>query len=143
MSPAAIEVALIAIVVSIATNLVNKKIIDQKRMKEIKKQISDFQKEYNEVKKGGDKELIAKMEKEQKEMMSLTKEMMMGSFKPMMYTFLPIILIFFWIKGNYETAEVIVPVLGNIGWFWWYFIAVVAAGITFEIIYKIATREKK
>jgi uncharacterized membrane protein (DUF106 family) len=145
MSPIAVEIAVIAMVISIASAIVNKKVTNQKRMKEIKNKVSDFQKRYNEAKKGGNKELIAKMEHEQKEVMALSMEMMTGSFKPMLFTFLPIIIIFLLLQQKYmgEDTVITLPVLGTLGWFWWYFIVAIVAGLSFEVIYKVVTKEKK
>ena len=145
MSPIAVEIAVIAMVISIASAIVNKKVTNQKRMKEIKNKVSDFQKRYNEAKKGGNKELIAKMEAEQKEVMALSMEMMTGSFKPMLFTFLPIIAIFFLLQQKYmgESAVITLPVIGTLGWFWWYFIVAIVAGLCFEAVYKAVTKEKK
>ncbi len=145
MTPVAIEVAVIAVVISIISAIVNKKVTNQKRMKEIKSKVSDFQKRYNEAKKSGDKELIASMEKEQKEVMALSMEMMTGSFKPMLYTFLPIILIFFLLNQRYagQNAVVTLPVLGTLGWYWWYFLVAILTGLCFEIIYNAVTKERK
>jgi len=145
MNPLAIEVAVIAIVISIASAIVNKKVTNQKRMKEIKEKVSNFQKRYNEAKKSGNKELIDKMEHEQKEVMKLSMEMMSGSFKPMLFTFLPIILIFFLLNQKYQnTGNIVdVPVIGMLSWFWWYFLMAIIAGLGFEMVYKVITREKK
>ena len=145
MSPIAVEIAVIAMVISVASAIVNKKVTNQKRMKEIKEKVSNFQKRYNEAKKSGDKELIGKMEHEQKEVMALSMEMMSGSFMPMLFTFLPIIIIFFLLQQKYagESAVITLPVVGTLGWFWWYFIAAIVAGLGFEVVYKVVTREKK
>ena len=145
MSPVAIEIALIAIAISLGSAIVNKKVVDQKRNKEIQKQVSDFQKRYNEAKKKGDKEQIAKLEKEQKEVMALSMELMKNSFKPMLYTFVPIIVIFFFLSSMYAgTGNVVdVPVIGMLSWFWWYFLVAIVTGLGFEVLYKLATRERK
>jgi len=145
MSPVAIEIALIAIAISLGSAIVNKKVVDQKRNKEIQKQVSDFQKRYNEAKRKGDKEQIAKLEAEQKEVMALSMELMKNSFKPMLYTFVPIIVIFFFLNSIYaNTGNVVdVPVIGMLGWFWWYFLVAIVTGLGFEVLYKLATRGKK
>jgi len=145
MNPLAIEVAVIAIVISIASAIVNKKVTNQKRMKEIKEKVSNFQKRYNEAKKSGNKELIDKMEHEQKEVMALSMEMMSGSFKPMLFTFLPIIIIFFLLNQKYSgTGNIVdIPVIGMLSWFWWYFLVAIVSGLCFEMVYKIITRGRK
>lgn len=145
MSPVAIDIALIAIAISLGSAIINKKVVDQKRNKEIQKQVSDFQKRFNEAKKKGDKEQIEKLEKEQKQVMALSMELMKNSFKPMLYTFVPIIAIFFFLNSTYaNTGNIVeVPVIGMLGWFWWYFLVAIVTGLSFEVLYKIATRERK
>jgi len=145
MTPVAIEVMVIAIAISLGSSIVNKKVVDQKRMKEIKDKISDFQKRFNEAKKGGDKALIEKLEQEQKHVMPLMTEMMMGSFKPMLYTFIPIIVIFYILSGVYGgTGNIVnVPLIGQLSWFWWYFLIAILTGFGFEAVYKLITGRKK
>ena len=146
MIPAAFEVMLIAIAVSLGTTLVNKRIINQDRIDEIKKQISDFQKRYNEAKKSGDENKIKEMTEEQKKMMGLTKEMMINSFKPMAITIVPILVIFYFLSNTYGSLGDIVrlPVLNwNLSWFWWYIIIAVLTSIIMEIIYKQYRKAKK
>lgn len=146
MIPAVFEIMLIAIAVSLGTSFVNKKIINQDRMDEIKKQISDFQKRYNEVKKSGDEEKIKEMTEEQKKMMGLTKEMMINSFKPMAITIVPVLVIFYFLSNNYGNLGNIVrlPVLNwDLSWFWWYIIIAVLTSIIVEIIYKQYRKAKK
>ena len=145
MTPVAIEVAVIAIVISVASAIVNKKVTNQKRMKEIRNKVSSFQKRYNEAKRNNDSETLAKLEPEQKEVMALSMEMMTGSFKPMLFTFVPIIIIFFLLNQHYAgTGNIIdVPVIGQLSWFWWYFLVAIITGLCFEALYKIVTREKK
>jgi uncharacterized membrane protein (DUF106 family) len=145
MNPLAIEIAVIAVVISVASAIVNKKVTNQKRMKEIKEKVSDFQKKYNEAKKSGNKELIDKMEHEQKEVMALSMEMMTGSFKPMLFTFLPIIIIFFLLNQKYSgTGNIVdIPIIGMLSWFWWYFLMAIVSGLCFELVYKLIARGKK
>ena len=146
MISVAFQVMLIAIAVSLGTTLVNKRIINQDRMDEIKKQISDFQKRYNETKKSGDEEKIKEMTEEQKKMMGLTKEMMINSFKPMAITIVPILVIFYFLSNTYGSLGDIVrlPVLNwNLSWFWWYIMVAVLTSIIMEIVYKQYRKAKK
>ena len=144
MTPEAIQICIIAIIVAAAFSGINKKIVDQKRMKEIKKKISDFQKRYAEAKKSGDQGVIKKMQEEQKAVMVLTKEMLTSSFKPMMVTFIPAIIVLATLSTLYgETGNIInLPIFGPVNWLWWYITVSVIAGICFEIIYKFYLKKK-
>lgn len=145
MSPAAIEIAVIAIVVSLASAIINKKIVNQKRMKEIKDRLTEFQKKYNDAKKNNDTAAIEKLEKENKEVMALSAEMIKNSFKPMLYTFVPFIIILYFLNNTYGGTKTVIeiPVFGELGWFWWYFLVAIISGIGFEIVYRIIMRGKK
>lgn len=136
MNPVAIQVALIAVAVSVCSAIVNKIVVNQKRMKEIKEKISVLNKKYKDQ---------TINEEEKKEMMKLSKEMMSNSFRPMMFTFVPIILVFFGLSSTYSgTGKIVeVPVFGFLDWFWWYFLTSVIAGISFEICYKIYSKNKE
>lgn len=144
MTPEAIQIGFIAIIVTVIFSFINKKIVDQKRMREIKKKISDFQKRYAEAKKSGDQGLIKKMQEEQKAVMGLTKEMFTSSFKPMMVTFIPAIIVLFTLSTLYGGRGNIanLPIFGPVNWLWWYIAVSVIVGICFEIIYKIYLKKK-
>ena len=138
MDPA-FEIFLISIVISIASALLNKKLVNQDRMNEIKKRIKDFQARYNEAKNSGNQALIKKLEEEQKEVLGLTKEMMSNSFKPLLYTFLPFMVILFFLSNAYGSAGNVVtlPVFNwELTWLWWYILVSVATAIVFEVAYK-------
>lgn len=136
MNPIAIEVALIAAAISIGSAIVNKIVVDQKRMKQVKGRISEINKKYKSA---------TATDEEKKEMMDLSKEMMKNSFRPMMFTFVPIILVVFGMNTMYgKTGNIVnVPVFGELNWFWWYFVVSVLAGISFEVAYKVYTKNKE
>lgn len=145
MTPAAIAVALIAAIVAVCFSLINKVIVDQKRMAEIKKKVNDYQKAYMEAKKANNAEEMKRLDGQNKEMMSLTKEMMTSSFKPMMFTFIPAIAIIGLLNSSFNGLGNIIhlPLLGwYLNWFWWYVIVSLVAGICVEIVYKMYTKKK-
>lgn len=132
---AVLEIGIVAALVSGISALINKKLGNPQRVNEIKKQFSDFQKKYKAAKKGGDAELIKKLEEEQKEMTGLAKEMMVHSFKPMLYTFIPIIVVIGLVSAKYGGQSVVVAGI-SLHWIWWYFIVSLITGIAVEIIYR-------
>lgn len=142
---AAIEIMAVAAVLAIFTFLVNKKIGNAKKMKEAQGRINEFQKRYAAAQKAGDKELIAKLEVEQKEIMGLTKEFMLGSFKPMLVTLVPALAVFYYLGSAYGKIPIVVtlPVIGNLGWLWWYILSAMAFGIVLEIGYRCFYENRK
>lgn len=146
MTPEAIQIIIIAIAVSLGSTLLNKKIVNQDRMEEIKAQISAFQKKLNAAKKKGDEKEIKKLEEEQKQMLGLTKEMFINSFKPLLYTFIPVIIIFVTLNSHYGGLGNIIelPLLNwELNWFWWYIIVSVLTAVIFELFYKRYRKAKK
>lgn len=141
----AIEILLFSIMISIVSALLNKKLVNQDRMTEIKKKIKDFQTRYNEAKKSGDQNLIKKLEEEQKEVLGLTKEMMSNSFKPLLYTFLPFMILLYFLSSAYGSLGNIMtlPIFNwELNWLWWYILVSVATAIVFELIYKTYKKSK-
>ena len=95
-----LAIVIIAIVVSLITNIAQKFLVNQDRLVDLQKEMKEFQQEMSAARKSEDPKALAKAQKKQMEFMSLQKEMMTMSFKPMIVTFLPIIIIFWWISQN-------------------------------------------
>ncbi len=138
MDPAT-TIALIAACVGAATTGLNKLLVDQDRVEEIRKRLKEIQKEMKEEKG-------KEQPKKQKEMMQLSKEMMLNNFKPMIFTLIPILILIFFLKGMYGEAGVVVtlPIL-NIGltWLWWYILISIIVSMTLEGIYKAWRKRNK
>jgi uncharacterized membrane protein (DUF106 family) len=123
-------VFIMALILSTMINLVTSRVIDQKEMKRLKKELADYQKTMKEAQKKGDMKDFNRL---QKQMMEKQSAMMTKSFKPMMYTFLPIIVIFGWLR-NYDFLSAYIASQGylvrlpfalpkfgtSLGWLGWY-----------------------
>ncbi len=90
----------VAICITLFSSLLHRKVVDRKRMDEIRKQIESHQKEYTEASKSGDKKKMAQLDSEQKQIMGLVKENMMASMKPTLIT-MPVVLILIWLMGSW------------------------------------------
>lgn len=137
MEPAT-TIAIIAVCIASTSTAVQKYMVDQDRVEEIKERINELQ----EKQKEGDE----KDSKHTKEMMSLTKEMMIHNFKPLLYTFIPIILVIFWLRGTYEGTGVVatLPVVNfQLTWLWWYILISVIVSMSLEGVYKLYRKKKK
>ncbi len=132
-----ITIAIVAVIVSSMSTLVQKLLVNQDRVEEIKEEMNKLKKESKE--KPEDKEI-------QKEMFSLSKEMMKNNFKPMLITMLPILLVFLWLRRTFGEIGTVahLPVL-NIGlsWIWWYILISITVSLILEAIYKTHRKRKK
>lgn len=142
-----IGIFLVATLISAIIVGITNKLVDQKRMKELKAEIAKYQ---EKIKKARDRRDLKKATSLQNEMMKYNKEMMGMSLRPMMYTFLPIIIIFTWLRqydylkefisqqGYLITLPFVVPKFGTtIGWFGWYILCSFPTSILIKKIFKI------
>jgi len=95
-----LAIVVIAIVISLITNIAQKLLVDQDRLLYLQKEMKEFQQEMVEARKTNDQKALNKLQKKQMEFMGLQKEMMTMSLKPMMFTMVPIFTIFWWIREN-------------------------------------------
>lgn len=89
-----------AVVFSIATNYVNRRMGITKRRNELQKSVNDFQKRYQEAVKKNDAAQIDRLKDEEKAMMKDMQEMMFLPFKSMI-VILPLFFVFIWLAGTY------------------------------------------
>ncbi|MEM2726981.1 MAG: EMC3/TMCO1 family protein [Archaeoglobaceae archaeon] len=92
-----ITVLIMAILTGFYSNLIQKYTVNYKRMKELQKKISEYQKEYMEAVKQKNQFKLKQLEKRSEEMKMLQSELMSMQFKPMSYTFLVSIPIWAWL----------------------------------------------
>ncbi len=131
---------------------IHRKLVDPKRMEEIRKKIEEHQKRYLEAQKSGDKKELQKLEAEQEEIMALVKENMYNSFKPMFIT-TPIVLFIIWMFGSmYGSLGAIInlpfglPILtrpfpemgvqNGIDWLGLYIVSAIIISLTLQLIIK-------
>lgn len=92
-----ITVLIMAVLTGLYSNLIQKYTVDYRRMKELQKKISEYQKEYMEAVKQKNQFKLKQLEKRSEEMKILQSELMSMQFKPMSYTFLVSIPIWAWL----------------------------------------------
>lgn len=114
--------------IAITSALVRRAVLDMDRMKEMKEKMKEHQDTLKKATKSGDKK---KAKTAQDELMKITIENMKHSFKPMLYTFIPFILVFMWLRGQFEEVGTVATVLNfELSWFWWYLVC----AMTFSLI---------
>ncbi|MDR2874163.1 MAG: EMC3/TMCO1 family protein [Methanobrevibacter sp.] len=95
-----LTIFLVALIISFITQIAQKYLMDHERLDTLKKEIAEFQKKMNDVRKSGDTNATNKLQSQQSDFMKAQSEMMMMSFKPMLVTFVPILLIFWWMRSS-------------------------------------------
>ncbi len=152
-------ITLLATLLTIFSLFIHRKMVDQKRMEEIRKKMEEHQKRYMEAKKSGDKKLLAKLEIEQEEIMKQFKENMYQSFKPLFIT-TPVVLLLLWSMGSaFGSLGPILelpfglPVLtrpfydmgvvNGIDWLGWYIVVGLGSSLIGQLILKKLKGEKK
>lgn len=123
-------IIIFGVLVSLAITIVNKLVVNQERLKELKVKQKAIQ---EEMKKHKDNP--QKMMEMQKEMMGHMGESMKSSMFPMLITFVPLILLFGWLRGIF-TPTGVDPILPH--WIWYYIGASLVSSLLFRKIFKMA-----
>jgi uncharacterized membrane protein (DUF106 family) len=127
------SIALISAFLSFVSAMVRRATVDLDKVKDSQAKMKEHQKKMQEAQKKGHTE---DMLKSQEEMTRHMMEQMKQNFKPMKITLIPFLLVFQWLRGQYDTAGTVAIIFGmGLGWFWWYFIISLAASM---IVNKIA-----
>ena len=140
----------VAIGVTLLSSLLHRKVVDKKRMDEIRGRIEKHQKDYMEANKANDTKKVAQLDKEQAEIMGLVKENMMASMKPTLVT-MPVVLILIWLMGSWygslgpiidlpfglpmltHAAEEI-GVINGVDWFGMYIMSAISTALFLELV---------
>ncbi len=121
------SIALISILISFVSAMVRRATVDMDKVKDSQAKMKEHQKKMQEAQKKGHTEDMLKSQEE------MTKHMMIQmkqNFKPMLITLIPFLLIFNWLRGQYDASGTVTTILGmSLGWFWWYFIISLAASM--------------
>ena len=125
------ELILASIVVFFITTIY-RFLIDQKKAKEIKGQISELQKKLKEVKDNKDE-----MNRVSAEMMKLTNQQMRSTMKPMLVVMVVAFLFLPWMASTFSEGIVSLPfslpMFGNdFGWLAWYIVISIPLSMIFR-----------
>ena len=129
----ALEVFIIAVLVSFLLTLPYKFLVDQKKMREHKEKVKEIQKRIKEAQKNDQKKANELMT----EMLALSNKQMMSNFKPMIPGMILVILFLPWVAATF-TGPVVslpftLPFFGNdFGWLMWYMLASLPATYMFR-----------
>jgi uncharacterized membrane protein (DUF106 family) len=118
-------------VVSIVVGLVSVSgqyfLVDQEKLRRMRKEFSDYQKKLLQAKKSGSKKEIRKLETKGKRIKQQQAEMTGMTMKPMFLTIIPIMIFFGWVRAQPVAANLVIdlpftlPYFGDtLGWLGWY-----------------------
>lgn len=121
-----VGIIVVSFALTLLSTLAYKLFTDQKLMKDVKEEMKDIRKEMKEF--AHDPTKVAEL---QKRSLEKSANQMKQSFKPMLITIIPFLLVFNWLRAEYEVLPV--KFIGISSWFWIYFI--------FTIIFSIVLRK--
>ncbi|MBU6998781.1 MAG: DUF106 domain-containing protein [Theionarchaea archaeon] len=104
-------------------------LVDQDKLKTIRKEMSDYQSRMLQAQKTGNKKELRKLEARGKKVKEQQAEMTGMTMKPMMITLVPIMVFFGWVRSQPAAASLVIdlpftlPYFGStLGWLGWYFL---------------------
>jgi len=124
----------VSVVLTLITLTANKLLIDVKKLKELREEVSTWQRDYNLARRGGDKQAEMKLKRRQARISQLQAAMLRQQMKLMLIFFAPFAIIFYALSGFYKDIVVWTPYwlpyitsTGEQGdgmhFFWWYLIS--------------------
>jgi uncharacterized membrane protein (DUF106 family) len=91
----------IAALVTLFTTLVNRRVVNWERLRQIKAEVSAFQKELRDAQSKRDMKRLHKLQQDQKRIFSLQGQMMKENLKPMLFITVPFFILWFILSGIY------------------------------------------
>jgi uncharacterized membrane protein (DUF106 family) len=92
----------IAVLFSLVITLITRRVVDWKKVKQIKAEVNAWRKELQEAQRKKDMKRLYKLQQDQKRILGLQGKIMMSSFKPMILYIVPYILLWSWLSGLYS-----------------------------------------
>lgn len=151
-----LEIALVSVVMVGVSQILQRKLMDKKGMKEGQERIKEKQKRIKELLGKEDLKSKEEVERLQKEMMEIMQKTMKGTMKHMLVSF-PIFILVYWGLGATYSGMLIdlptaVPVIhrnfsfeitSSISWLWWYIYTSFSLSIAFNIVLKIVKKVRQ
>lgn len=144
------DIGLIAFVLAIVSQALQRKFLDKKKMKEHQDTIKEKQSKIKELASKNDVNLKSEIEKLELETMETMNLMMKNSLRHMVVTFIIIIPAFWWIGSTYAGTSVKMPfplpvmhrdfsfeITQTLGWFWYYFYASLVSSLVLNALMNV------
>ena len=143
-----IFVLVLAMLLTLITSLANRLLTNREQLASWRKTTSEWQKEFNEARKSGDKKLLEKAMRKQKQVMQIQSKMFTQQMKVTLIFIVPFFLFWTWlnsvpfvdvagIQGNHFVAYL--PGFGGLPVFYWYLLCSFAFGALFSHVLGIGT----
>ncbi|HML03453.1 MAG TPA: EMC3/TMCO1 family protein [Candidatus Bathyarchaeia archaeon] len=147
-----IFVLLLAILLTAVTSVANRLLTNREQMASWRKTISEWQEEFNQARKSGDKKLLEKAMKKQKQVMQIQSKMFTQQMKVTLIFIVPFFLFWTWLNsvgfnfngpaGKPDHVVALLPGFlgsGGLTVFYWYLICSLALGALFAHLLGIGT----
>ena len=143
-----IFVLLLAVLLTAVTSVANRLLTNKEQMTSWRKTISEWQEEFNQARKSGDKKLLEKAMKKQKQVMQIQSKMFTQQMKVTLIFIVPFFLFWTWLNSvpfEYSVGNVkghwvaLLPGFGGLTVFYWYLICSLALGALFAHLLGIGT----
>ncbi len=92
----------IGVFISLLITLITRRVVNWERMRQIKTEVSEFQKELRDARSKRDTKRMYKLQQDQKRILSLQGQMMKENFKPMIFYIVPYLIFWFILSGIYS-----------------------------------------
>ena len=124
----------LALLLTFITSLANRLLTNREQLASWRKTISEWQKEFNEARKSGDKKLLEKAMRKQKQVMQIQSKMFTQQMKVTLIFIVPFFLFWTWLNGVYagKPAVAYLPGFGGLSVFYWYLLCSLAFGALFS-----------
>ncbi|HLD58466.1 MAG TPA: EMC3/TMCO1 family protein [archaeon] len=150
-----VDIALVSFAMAIVSQILQRKLIDRKKMKQSQEQMKAMQKQLKELAKQDNEKARQESARIQNEMLKSMNENMKGSMKHMVVS-LPIFFVVFAVAGGLYGGQLVhlpfpLPVVhrdfsfeitATVSWLWWYIYCSLAFSIIFSIILKAVDKAK-
>ena len=151
-----IFIFLLAAAISLSTSLANRLLTNPEKSKAWRKEISKWNTELREAKRGEDKKRTEKLMKKQQYILKLQSKMMWQSMKVMLLFFVPLILMWQFLGGFYqntpiaffpgsadESGVITIPLIGMqfSSLMWWYVLCSFLSGTVFSHLFGLVSVE--
>ena len=128
-----IFVVFLALGLTAITSGVNRLFTNKEQLMSQRKVISEWQKEFNEARKSGDKKLLEKAMRKQKQVMQIQSKMFTQQMKVTLIFLVPFFLFWTWLNGAYAGKTVAyLTGFGGLPVFYWSLICSLAFGALFS-----------
>jgi uncharacterized membrane protein (DUF106 family) len=129
----------VSVILALITLTANKFLVDVKKLKELREEVSAWQREFNQARRSGDKQAEMKLKRKQARISQLQATLLRQQMKLMLIFFAPFAIIFYALSGFYDgrivvwapywlpfiTTSITTPkgVEYGLQFFWWYLIS--------------------